>query len=116
MDYDIAVSPEQLISSADSLRAMADDCVDALPAAPPAESGEEPDSPAAQRPHRAQDEVAATGTAAAAALLGAVRQVDRAVRGSSETLRATAADYQTTEHDASELITRTIGNALGELR
>ena len=58
----------------------------------------------------------ANALAAAAALLGAVRQVDRAVRGSSETLRATAADYQTTEHDASELITRTIGNALGELR
>lgn len=121
MDYNIAVSIEQLISGADSLQAMAEDAGDALPESPVATAdldagAGEDQTGRTGRSLRPQDDTAAAGQAASAALLGAVQQVGRTVLSTSDALRATAADYQATETQASELINKTIGRSLGELR
>ena len=47
--------------------------------------------------------------------LDAIRSAGRAVRQSSQALRASAWDYLNTEDQATELINRGIGRALGEL-
>lgn len=115
MDYDIVVSPELLIAGADSMQAMAEDCEENLPAKPTTSAKPTDADTSRADSHRPQDDVGAAGQAATAAYLDAIRSAGRAVRQSSQALRSSAWDYLNTEDQATELINRGIGRALGEL-
>lgn len=112
MDFEFSVCPEQLLASAATIQAMADDCAGEPTAVEP-----EPASPAEPQPSATSkpDELGGAATDLAASYRDAMDQVSAAMLGTAETLRATALDYQRTEALAEEMIRRGLASEVEQL-